>query len=213
MPASITATDAGNHTVNVSWGAPTAYSGSGKAPPDFIGYRVSRKDGGGSFVAIANTAPDALTFADSSIPASGGVFVYEVEAVRKFASSAPLATNGTLDISPPSAGGPRAGGSSGGGRAAVPAPTTTDPGAGGTGTAFYDSLADEGPEPGSDALAAPDGGGAVQRFTGQDGAGLLKPVAAAMNLAVWAGLLLFLTRRAAKAERAALLRVELEHTP
>ena len=33
---------------------------------------------------------------------------------------------------------------------------------------------------------------------------MLTPFAAAMNLGVWAGLLLFLTRRAAKAERAAL---------
>ncbi|HEX4821974.1 MAG TPA: hypothetical protein VFV00_17350 [Acidimicrobiales bacterium] len=213
MPTSITATDAGNHTVNVAWGAPASYAGSGKPPPDFIGYRVSRKDGSGSFSAIANTAPDALTFADSSIPASGGAFVYEVEAVRKFASSAPLATNGALDISPPgAAAGHGSGSTGGGGGAAAPAPATTDPGAGGTGTAYYDSLADEGAEPGSGALAAPDGG-AVQRFSGKDGAGLLKPFAAAMNLGVWAGLLLFLTRRAAKAERAALLGVELEHTP
>jgi len=79
-----------------------------------------------------------------------------------------------------------------------------------TGTAFYDSLADEGPEPGGGALGS---GGAVQRFRGgQDGAGLLTPAAAALNLGVWAGLLLFLTRRAAKAERAALLGVQVEHS-
>jgi len=210
-PASISATDAGNHTVNVTWAAPVAYAGRGTPPPDFVGYRVSRKDGAGSFTAIANTAPDVLTVADTAIPESGGAFVYEVEAVRKFASSAPVATNGTLDIAPPRAGGSRGGAGStsavGGG---APAPTTTDPGAGGTGTAFYDSLADEGPEPGGNALGS---GGAVQRFRGgQDGAGLLTPVAAALNLGVWAGLLLFLTRRAAKAERAALLGVQVEHS-
>ena len=209
-PASITATDAGNHTVNVVWGAPAAYTGNGKPPPDFVGYRISRKDGGGTFAAIATTAPDALTFADTSIPASGGAFVYEVEAVRRFASSAALATNGTLDIGAPGVPGSRAGGSSGGSGGGAAAPTTTYPGAGGTGTAYYDSLADEGAEPG-DALGGVPGGGAVQRFAGHDGAGLLTPFAAAMNLGVWAGLLLFLTRRAAKAERAALLGVELEH--
>jgi hypothetical protein len=212
MPASITATDVGNHTVNVSWGAPAAYSGNSKPPPDFIGYRVSRKDGSGSFAVIATTAPDAATFADTSIPAAGGAFVYEVEAVRKFASSAPLTTSGTLDIGAPGTSGSRAAGTGGGGAAA---PATPDPGAGGTGTAHPDSTtlaADEGDEPGGDALGVP-GGGAVQRFAGHDGAGLLKPVAAAMNLGVWAGLLLFLTRRAVKAERAALLGVELEHTP
>lgn len=211
-PASISATDAGNHTVNVTWAAPVGYTGRSTSPPDFLGYRISRKDGSGSFAPIANTAPDVLTFADTSIPESGGAFVYEVEAVRKFASSAPLATNGTLDIAPPNAGSRGGTGSTaavGGGGA--PAPTTTDPGAGGTGTAFYDSLADEGPEPGGNALGS---GGAVQRFSGgQDGAGLLTPAAAALNLGVWAGLLLFLTRRAAKAERAALLGVELEHSP
>jgi hypothetical protein len=211
MPVSITAADVGNHTVNVSWGAPAAYSGNGKPPPDFIGYRVSRKDGSGSFAVIATTAPNAVTFADTSIPAAGGAFVYEVEAVRKFASSAPLATSGTLDIGAPGTSGSRAAGSGGGGAAA---PATPDPGAGGTGTAYYDSTtlaADEGDEPGGDALGT--GGGAVQRFAGHDGAGLLKPIAAAMNLGVWAGLLLFLTRRAVKAERAALSGVQLEHTP
>lgn len=211
-PASITATDAGNHTVNVSWGAPAAYSGSAKPPPDFIGYRISRKSGSGTFSALTDTPPNVLTFADTSVPASGGSFVYEVEALRKFASSAPLATNGTLDIAPPGSGASRGGGSGGtsaGAAGGAHATTTTDPGAGGTGTAYYDSLADEGPEPGGDAL----GNGAVQRFTGHDGAGVLKPFAAAMNLGVWAALLLFLTRRAAKAERAALLGVDVEQSP
>ena len=210
-PTSITATESGNHTVTVTWGAPTGYAGSGHPPPDFMGYRVSRKDGSaGSFAVIANASPSTLSIVDSSIPAAGGSFVYEVESVRKFATSAPLATNGALTIAGP--GGASSGGSggSGGGRVGGGGPATTDPGAGGTGTAFYDSLADEGKEPG-DALSGVPGGGAIQRFAGRAGAGLLKPFAVALDLGVWAALLLFLTRRAAKAERAALLAVELEH--
>ena len=209
-PASIVSTDGGNHSVTVAWGAPSEYSGAGHPPPDFIGYRVSRKDGGGSFAVVGNTSPTVLTFVDSSIPASGGSFVYEVESVRKFATSPPLATSGALTIAAPGSGG--SGGSSATGRAGGATPFS-DPGAGGTGTAYYDTTtlaADEG-EPGDDALSGVPGGGAIQRFAGHNGAGLLKPFAAALDLGVWAALLLFLTRRAAKAERAALLAVELEH--
>lgn len=210
-PASITATDNGNHTVTVSWAAPKEYSGGSHPPPDFVGYRVSRKDGaGGSFAPIADTAAATLTFVDSSIPASGGSFAYEVESVRKLASSTPVATDGLLTVAGPSA---AAASSSGRGRSGGAA-AEPDPGAGGTGTAYYDTttLADDGAEPGGDALSGVPGGGAIQRFAGRAGAGLVKPFAAALDLGVWAALLLFLTRRAAKAERAALLGVEVEKT-
>ena len=207
-PASIVATDNGNHTVTVSWGAPAAYTGGGHPPPDFIGYRISRRDGAaGSFAVIGNTSPTTLTFVDSAIPASGGSFVYEVESVRKFASSPPVVTGGALTV-----GGPGSTGASGGSVGRSGATPFSDPGAGGTGTAYYDTTtlaADEG-EPGDDALSGVPGGGAIQRFAGHDGAGLLKPFAAALDLGVWAALPLFLTRRAAKAERAALLAVQLE---
>jgi hypothetical protein len=208
-PTSITATDTGNHSVTVSWGP--AYTGSSHPPPDFIGYRVSRKDGAsGSFAVIGNTPASASSLVDPSIPAAGGSFVYEVESVRKFASSPPVVTSGPLTIAGPSTPGAPSG--SGGARTGGGPAPFSDPGAGGTGTAYYDTTlaADEG-EPGEDALSGVPGGGAVQRFAGQDGAGLLKPFAAALDLGVWAALLLFLTRRAAKAERAALLAVELEH--
>jgi hypothetical protein len=207
-PASIAATDNGNHTVTVSWAAPKGYTAPSHPPPDFVGYRVSRKDGSGGYTPIGDTPATTLTFVDSSIPAAGGTFGYEVESVRKFATSPPVETDGALTI-----GGPRAAPSNGGrsgGAAAQP-----DPGAGGTGTAFYDTTtlaADEGDEPG-DALSGVPGGGAIQRFAGRSGAGLVKPFAAALDLGVWAGLLLFLTRRAAKAERAALLALEVEHSP
>src|SRR5947199_389300 len=183
-------TQTGNHAVAVSWGAPLSYTGAGHPPPDFIGYRISRKDGPtGSFAVIGNTAPTTLSFVDSSIPASGGSFVYEVESVRKFASSPPMATNGALTI-----GGPNGAGSGGGRKSGGAGPTTSDPGAGGTGTAFYDTLPDES-EPGDDALSGVPGVGAIQRFAGHDGAGLVKPFAAALALAAWAALVLFLTRR------------------
>ena len=207
-PASITAADNGNHSVTVSWGAPTSYTGGGHPPPDFVGYRVSRQDGSGAFAPLGDTSPTTLSFVDSSIPAAGGSFVYEVESLRKFASSPPMVTSGPLTIGGPrSASGGSTGAKAGGGKAAAP-----DPGAGGTGSVFYDPTtlaADEG-EPGDDALSGVPGGGTIQRFAGHAGAGLLKPFAAALDLGVWAGLLLFLTRRASKAERAALLALELE---
>ena len=88
------------------------------------------------------------------------------------------------------------------------------PASGPAATAHFDETtlaADEGEQGANDPLAALPGGGTIQRFAGHDGAGLIKPFAAALDLAVWAGLLLFLTRRAASAARADALTVELEH--
>jgi hypothetical protein len=54
----------------------------------------------------------------------------------------------------------------------------------------------------------------IGRDDGPAGAGLVKPVAAAFVAAVWAGLLLFLSRRAKSSSGASLRApVELEHVP
>jgi hypothetical protein len=209
--SSFVATSNANRTVTLSWAAPAAYATH--APPDFEGYRLSREDAGGSsFAVIGATGPNELTFTDSSIPASGGSYVYSVESVRKFATSPAVVTASPLAVGGAGGGtsGGSVGGGSGGGRVTA---TTADPGSGGTGKVQFDSntLPGDNAEPGSnDALSAIPGGGAVQRFAAGAGAGLLKPFATALDLGVWAALLLFLTRRAAKAERALLSTVEVE---
>jgi len=43
------------------------------------------------------------------------------------------------------------------------------------------------------------------------GAGLVKPIAAALTASVWAGLFLFLSRRAVRADRSLPANVEVEH--
>jgi hypothetical protein len=84
---------------------------------------------------------------------------------------------------------------------------TVPPNAGGTGAQHYDTTL-----PGDDEASgqAEPGGDTIQRFDDDAGAGLIKPFAGALNLGVWAALLLFLTRRAATADRAALQSIHVE---
>jgi hypothetical protein len=201
-PNTFLAIDNGNRTVTLTWNAPN------DAPPDLVGYRLSRKDkGGSSFGLLGTTPPTELSFTDANIPAAGGSYFYEIETLRKASipTNAPLASPAVptaqalvVDGTPGSVGG-NSGRPSGGG------------GGQGGGTPHFDETtlaADEG-EPGSGDFALP-GAGAIQRFAGRDGAGLVKPFAAALDLAVWAGLLLFLTRRAKGAAREEELAVEFE---
>jgi hypothetical protein len=213
-PTAFQAADNGNRTVTLSWSSPQMYGRSG-APPDFVGYRLSRKDaGGGSFAEIGTTGPDGLTFTDSSIPPSGGSYLYQVEALRKFAASPPVTTTGPLTVSGPSPSS-APGGAAGGGAAGRRPSSGEGAGTSAGGVTHFDEpttlAADEGGELGAgDPLSGVPGGATIQRF-GRSGAGLLKPFAAALDLGVWAGLLLFLTRRAAREERDERLVVELEH--
>jgi len=197
-PDSFLATDSGNHTVTLTWTGPS------QRPPDLAGFRLSRRDNSTqSFTTIGEVAADVASFADSTVPASGGSFFYEVQTLRTspngVLTSAPVATSEALVV----------GGSTPG------SSVTGKPGtAASDGTTHFDEpttlAADEGEEGGNDPIAALPGGATIQRFAGHDGAGLLKPIAAALNLGVWAGILLFLTRRAAKDERAMLLQVDFE---
>jgi hypothetical protein len=220
-PTAFQAADNGNRTVTLSWSPPQSYGHAPGPPPDFQGYRVSRRDaGGGTFGEIGTTGPEGLTLTDSSIPPSGGSYLYQVETLRKFASSPPVTTTAALVVGGPSqnssggAGG--TGGASGGGAAKRAPSGGQDTGASGGGATHFDPpstlAADEGELGASDPLGGVPGGATIQRF-GRSGAGLVKPFAAALDLGVWAGLLLFLTRRAARDERAErlALTVELEH--
>jgi hypothetical protein len=216
-PTAFQAADNGNRTVTLSWSAPQSYGRAPGPPPDFQGYRVSRKDaGGGAFAEIGTTGPSGLTLTDSSIPPSGGSYIYQVETLRKFASSPPVTTVAPLVIAGPtpnsSAGG--TGGASGGGTGRRGGSSAQDSGTSGGGATHFEEpttlAADEGELGAADPLGGLPGGATIQRF-GRSGAGLLKPFAAALDLGVWAGLLLFLTRRAAREERADRLFVELEH--
>lgn len=206
-PLGFVASDSGNRTVALSWSAPKA------APPDLVGYRLSRMDAGGStFAVLGTTIPTVLTYTDANIPATGGSYFYRIETLRK----APVPTNPPLASTPITTTDALVVGGTGG---SVPSNSNRGSSGGGAGdqtpggpTHFDEPstlAADEG-EPGSGDLALP-GAGAIQRFAGRDGAGLVTPFAAALDLAVWAGLLLFLTRRAANAARADALTVELEH--
>jgi hypothetical protein len=198
-PLAVLATDNGNQTVTLAWQPPQ------NAPPDLLGYRVSRREPSTpTFTALGDSAPAARSFDDTNIPSTGGSYFYMVETLRKSPNgtltSDPVITSGALAV---------AGGSGGGGRTVGGIPSARTPG----GEQHFDTAstlaADEG-EPGEGDFALP-GAGTIQRFAGRDGAGLVKPFAAALDLAVWAGLLLFLTRRAATADRAERLAVHLEH--
>jgi hypothetical protein len=199
-PLTFLATDNGNQTVTTSWQAP------GNAPPDLLGYRVSRRTASQGFTPIGDVPPETLTFTDTKLPPTGGSFFYQVETMRKSPNgtlfSIPVVTSEALAVG--------GGSNAGTGRSVTGQPAPQAPGDGNQHFEQTTLAADEG-EPGSGDLALP-GAGTIQRFAGRDGAGLIKPFAAALDLAVWAGLLLFLTRRAARAARADALAVEFEHS-
>jgi hypothetical protein len=203
-PRDLVATDNGNRTVTLT------RSGPDDSPPDLLGFRLSRMDeGGADFTVIGTTPPATFTFTDPYIPASGGSYLYEIETLRKSATetdaplaSTPLTTAAALRVSGGGGGGGQVS-SGGGGGVGGQRP--------GSGTQHFDETtlaADEG-EPGEDDLALP-GAGAIQRFAGRAGAGLIKPFAAALNIAMWAALVLYFTRRAASQAREDALSVELE---
>jgi len=208
-PLNFFATDNGNRTVTLTWTAPN------DAPPDLAGFRISRMEKGiAAFELLGTTPPATFTFTDASIPAAGGSYFYAIETLRKAPNprnaplaSLPITTGQALVVN--GSGQSVAGGSPGGGGSAGGGGSGSR-GGGGSGANSSDrgTLVDEA-EPGVGELPIP-GAGAIQRFAGRDGAGLLKPFAAALDIAVWAGLILFLTRRAARQAREDALFVELE---
>lgn len=207
QPASVQATDNGNQTVTVTWTAPSSQ------PPDLTGYRVSRVAAADASIEnLGETKLDALTFTDSTLPPTGGSYVYRVETLRGspngVLASTPISTASALAVA-------GKGASQGGGSVAGRTPVTADPGSGGTGVQQFDDTlpADEGELGAGDPVADVPGGDTIQRFAGDDGSGLLKPFGAALNIGVWAALFLFLTRRAARAERADRLAIQIEHAP
>lgn len=206
-PSSLVATDNGNHVVTVAWQPPT------DQPPDLIGYRISRQEASSANVEVlGDAAVDARSFDDGSLPAEGGSYFYRVQTLRSSpngpVASEPVATGSPLAVRGSAGGGGGGGGSASGTR------TPADPGSGGSGVQHFDDTlpADEGELGAGDPLANVPGGDTVQRFVSGDGMGLVTPSAVALNIAVWAALLLFLTRRAAHEDRMARLELEFEHS-
>lgn len=210
QPPSFSATDNGNQTVTLTWQPPD------NQPPDLAGYRVSRRDAGSqNFTVLMQTDRATFSYVDPNIPPGGGSFVYQVQTLRTSPdgtlASRAVQTAGALAVA--------AAGSGRGGGTVKGTVTVYDPGSGGTGTQTFDDpsgLPGEDGEPGGEDPILPNVPGAqtVQRFVDDHGgAGLVTPIAGALNLGVWAGLLLFLTRRAASAERALLVSVEFEDAP
>jgi hypothetical protein len=207
-PASLVATDNGSRTVTVKWDPPS------DQPPDLVGYRVARRAtaAGSPVEVLGDIGPEGRSFDDVTLGEGGGTYYYGVQTLRSSPVGV-LTSDAVLTAAPLTIAGANRGGGGGGSVSGVP--TTADPGSGGTGVQHFDDTlaADEGELGAGDPLANVPGGDTVQRFVGgEEGSGLVKPSAVALNIAVWAALLLFLTRRAARAERADRLAIQLEHT-
>ena len=205
-----------DRTVTVSW-----LPGFGTPPG--TQYEVSRVDtvtGESSPLPSPSTSP-----ATDAIPDSGGSFAYSVASVRRdengdytvrnsVRSSPPVtfdakAAPSTEPPPPPETSATRP--ASGGGGRSGPAPPATPPPAdfegdgAAAGPAVFDAT-----EPGEPDAVLPQSARAVQRYDKPPGAGLLQPIAIGLCLAVWAAILLTVTRMARHAERA-LAVVAIEH--
>jgi hypothetical protein len=222
-PRNVTATLATTRAVAVSWQPPEGYgSASGCATtgpadrPDFAGYAVERSISGGAptVVATITSTPGAANqatcyFDTVAADAPAGNYAYPVYAlrdgpggttIRSHALSATVAvtppatttsTTATAPVGPtPPTGRPsgtgRGGG--GGGGASGTVPPVPDEGT------FEETL--DYPEPGEEAAAIPDDADTFLDFVPSPGPGILKPLAIAEVLAVWAFHLRYLARRA-----------------
>lgn len=216
-PAShVTAAGKGGGSVAVSW--TSGYDGTA-TPPDFVGYQLYRVDSSHARQKILPRPTTSTSYTDVDVPASG-TYTYEVDALRNGAEPATASSPsvsvfltgpsaGPQQVSPASAGAP--GGSPAPGTAGAKSPATPP-------TAYFGSgatLPQDDLEPG-DQQAAPanlPSAGTVRigRDGSPPGAGLVKPIAAALTASVWAGLFLFLSRRAVRADRSLPANVEVEH--
>ncbi|HEY2813850.1 MAG TPA: fibronectin type III domain-containing protein [Acidimicrobiales bacterium] len=219
-PAGVTATPQGGGSVALAW---TSGYGDRPAPPDFSGYQIYRVDSSHKRQQVLPTPTMATSYSDVDVPATG-TYTYEVDAVRAGAATTASTSQPVKVFLPSSASGSSSGAAGGLAGTSSTSSTTGATGAPGLSgpqsattpaTAVFNgsgTLADDA-EPGGQQAAAANlpGDGSVRIGRGSSsGAGLLKPFAAALVAAVWAGLFFFLSRRAAKANRA-LLPVHVEH--
>lgn len=205
-PGSPAADLGGDRRVTVRWAVPAPWAPS--APPDARGYRVDRVAADGTTTTVATLAdPASTTVTDELAAAPPGRYAYRVVALRSDALGEAVLDSAAVEASveitgtttAPSAGG-RGGAARGGGTPRVggsatapgqPAVGLPDPGF--DAELDYSDL-EEGPE---HAIPPADGGFFQVTGEGPVGAGLAVPGAVALCLAVWAGHLRHLARRAA----------------
>jgi hypothetical protein len=202
-PTGVDAAAAADRTVTIRWTAPEAWTDADGAPSDARGYRIDRDAGDGTLVTVAETGPDGTSVVDDDlVTAPAGRYRYEVVALRHGASGSPVASAASEDVvelaaaTTPTTGVPRAAGgvggrSSGGARVGQPAVSPAPD---------FDAGFDPELDYGDSELGAPDpvlpADLEVFESDGPVGTGLLVPSAVALCLAVWAGHLRHLSRRA-----------------
>lgn len=205
-PSGVSAASRADRKVDIRWSTPDAWSGG--APDDAIGYRVLRAAGDGEPVVIADdlTLSTLSVVDDSAASAAPGRYRYAVVAIRRDAAGNPLVSapgTSILDIAPPATAAPAAASTArstnlGGarvGRARVPAPATVP--APVIDDTFEPELDYSELETGPEEAIVPDDASLFEVVSEDPvGAGLLVPGAVALCLAVWAGHLRHLARRA-----------------
>lgn len=210
-PEGVVAEAGPDRKVTVRWQAPASWAGG--PPRDAVGYRVQRASGAGEAVVVADDLKlDVTSIVDDAlVGAPAGTHRYEVVAMRRNADGNPLlSAPGTTELAlaarAPVAGaaaGPAVPRSSAGGGArvgttgagvgqpAVAPATEFDPG-------FETELDYADPELGDEEAIVPDDAGLFEVVSEDPvGQGVLVPGAVALCLAVWAGHLRHLARRAA----------------
>ena len=209
-PASVAAEVAADRTVTVRWQVPPAWVGS-TPPPDAIGFQVRRLSADGTPVVVADRlGPNQTTVVDDDlVSAPDGRYRYRVVAVRADASGAPVTSEpveAALDLVAARTGGAAGGGASVGaattgggvavgggafvpGQPAVSPPAEFDPG-------FQPELDYSDVELGEEEAVPPSDAGLFDIGESTTETGLVIPGAVALCLAVWAGHLRHLARRA-----------------
>lgn len=210
-PSGVAAELGADRKVTVRWQAPAAWADS--PPTDAVGYRVLRVPAGGDPVVVADDLKLEVTSVvdEALVGAPAGRHRYEVIAIRRNADGNPLlSAPGTAEVDLPGVTPVTAGGA----RPAVP---RTSPGAGArvgtTGTGAGQPAVAAAPEfdPGFDTeidyadtelgdeqARVPDDASLFEVVSEDPvGQGMLVPGAVALCLAVWAGHLRHLARRAA----------------
>ena len=210
-PTGVSASARPDRKVDIRWSPPAEWSGG--APDDAIGYRVLRTAGDGEPVVIADdlTLSTTSVVDDTAASAAPGRYRYAVVAVRRDAGGNPLVSapgTSILDIAPPPAASPAAATtarstSHGGarvGRTGVPAQGTAP--APVIDDTFDPELDYSDLETGPEEAIVPDDASLFEVVSEDPvGTGLLVPGAVALCLAVWAGHLRHLARRATPTAR------------
>jgi hypothetical protein len=212
-------------SVGLSW---TSGYGDSPAPPDFGGYQLYRVDRDNKREKILAHPIQATSYVDVDVPATG-TYSYQVDAIRNGADPASAQSEDINVFVPGSSSNTMSGGQ--GGSQSSPADARTTDGAGASSPQGHGGQSQTGPRTqyfgtgptlpadgtgdGQQAANLPSAGSVqIGRDDGLPGAGLAKPAAAALVAAVWAGLLLFFSRRAKHTARPDLqAQVEFEHVP